>query len=118
MLLLTLLNVSLALALAITNSFPVGLDECPTAVLVCHKSESGASRYDCSAVAQYPSKREAPQYTWAVSEGEIIGDPKAPNITVDVAGVKSEAVSVTLKIHWKRVPKVCDVSKVEEIKLR
>jgi hypothetical protein len=112
------LNVSLALALTISNSFPIGLDECPTAVLVCHKSESSDSKYDCSAVAQYPSKREAPQYIWAVSEGEIIGDPKSPNITVDVAGVKSESVSVTLKIHWKRIPKVCDVSKVEKIKLR
>jgi hypothetical protein len=111
------LDVLALLALTI-GSIPAIPDECPLATLTCHRSPSNKAEYECGVLAHYPSKRNAPQYTWATSEGGIIGDPKLPNVTIDVSGVKSETVTVTAEVHWKRIPRVCDAYMTEKIKLR
>ena len=108
----------LALMALIVGSTPVPPDECPRAILACHQSSSGRAAYECGVAANNPSKRNAPQYTWAVSEGRILGDPKSPNVMVDVSGVESEKVTVTAEVHWKRTPQVCDAHMTERIKLR
>ena len=94
------------------------VDGCPIAILSCHQSLSNKTEYACAITAQYPSKRHAPQYTWGVSEGRIIGDPKLPNVTLDLSGVKSELVTITAEVHWRKIPRICDASMVEKITLR
>jgi hypothetical protein len=105
----------LALIIGLTPAVP---DECPLATLTCYQSSSNKAEYECGILAHYPSKRNAPQYKWAVSEGRIIGDPKSPNVTVEVSEAKSETVTVTAKVHWRRIPRVCDAYMTEKLKLR
>ena len=111
------LNVLAFLALII-GSIPAIPDECPLATLTCHQSSSNNAEYECGILAHYPSKRNAPQYKWAVSEGRILGDSKLPNATIDVGEVKSETITITAEVHWSRIPRVCDAYMIEKLNLR
>jgi hypothetical protein len=115
MILSTVMNAAALLAIISSGSV---LDQCPLATLTCNESPSGKARYECSILAHYPSKRNAPQYTWEVSEGRILGDPKSPTVTIDVGGVKSEMVTVTARVDWRRIPRACDAYMTEKITLR
>lgn len=103
-------------AFGVSSSTAVG--ECPLATLTCKQNPSNQSEYACTVLAHYPSERNAPQYSWAVSGGKIAGDPKSPNITVAVDGLRRETVTVKAKVHWRRISRVCDVSLSEKITLR
>jgi hypothetical protein len=96
----------------------VPADHCPLATLTCRQSSSNPAHYECGILAHYPSKRNAPQYAWAVSGGKMLGDLTSPNVTVDVSDVKSELVTVTAEVHWRKIPQVCDAHMEEKIKLR
>ena len=113
-----ILSIQVVALLALSTCAPAGVDQCPHAILTCHQSLSNKVEYACAITASYPSKRNAPQYTWAVSEGRIVGDPKSPNVTLDLSGVQSESVTVKAEVHWRRLPRVCDASVVEKISLR
>jgi hypothetical protein len=52
-----------------------------------------------------------------VSGGRISGDSKSPSVTVAVGGVRLETITVTAKVHWRRISRVCDVSLSEKITL-
>ena len=97
---------------------PTPADQCPLATLTCRKSPGNQARYECDVLAHYPSRRNAPQYTWAVSEGKLIGELKSPSVTVDVSGVQSESVTVRAEVHWRKIPRICDAYMEEKIPLR
>ena len=90
-------------------------DQCPIAVMLC--SQTAANTYDCS-VNAHSSPNYEPQLKWSVSQGKIRGNRKSFRITVDLKNVKSETVTVTLKVHWRNVDKVCDVALTEKLVLR
>lgn len=118
MLNVTLLGLTLLLGFAVTGSPPPPATECPLAVFSCQKSSAGNFKYECNATAQMPSPKYAPQYEWSVSAGQLIGNRKLPNVTIDLIGVKSETITVTLKVHWKNVPRICDRTLTDIIELR
>ena len=116
---LILLHLVVLLVLASNAPPPVpAADHCPLATLTCSRSPANQAWYECGVLAHYPSKRNAPQYTWAVSDGKLIGDPKSPNITVDLSGVQSESFTVKAEVHWRKIPRVCDAYMEEKLTLR
>ena len=48
----------------------------------------------------------------------MLGDLTLPNVTVDISDVKSDSVTVKAKVHWRKIPRVCDAHMEERIKLR
>ena|SRR5882672_5974107 len=90
-------------------------DQCPIAVMFCTKA--AANTYVCNANATSSPNHE-PQLKWSVSDGKIRGSRKSFSISVDLKNVKSETVTVRLKVHWRNVDKVCDVALNEKIDLR
>jgi hypothetical protein len=48
----------------------------------------------------------------------MLGDLTSPNVTVDVSDVKSESVMVKAKVHWRKIPRVCDAYMEEKVTLR
>ena len=106
------------LVLSFNTVPPTPADQCPLATLTYRKSSANQDRYECDVLAHYPSKRNAPQYTWAVSEGKLLGDLKSPSVTVDVSWVQSESVTVKAEVHWRKIPRACDAHMEEKITLR
>jgi hypothetical protein len=112
---ITTLQTILVLLASIGNSVVARPDLCPIAAMVCGKT--AANHYDCVTNAQSSPGYE-PQFKWSVSNGKIRGDRKSPRVTVDLTRVKSETVTVVLKIHWRNVDKVCDATLHETIDRR
>jgi hypothetical protein len=110
--------ITVAMLISSFGSLSVRPDECPRAILTCERSTSDDAEYTCTAIANQPSVDDAPQYSWKLSAGKIVGDPKAPNITVDARGVKSDELTVTLNVKWPKSPPGCEASERERIKLR
>ena len=105
-------------ATAFGSSFdPFVFDDCPNAALTCQKTEKG-KEYSCVAFANQPSNEDIPQYSWEVSAGKIISDPKAHRITIEAHPVKAKALVVTLKVRWPKSPRACDATVSETISLR
>jgi hypothetical protein len=117
MVIATILGIALLVGYTGTRSVPTPATECPLAVLSCQKSSAGNLNYNCSVAAQMSSPKYAPQYEWSVSNGKVLGNRKLPNVTIDLVGVKSETVIVTLKVHWKNVPRICDRTLTDTIDL-
>lgn len=93
---------------------PFVFDDCPHATLTCQKTEKG-DEYSCVAFANQPSNEDTPRYSWDVSAGKIISDPKAHRITIDALSVKAKALVVTLKVRWPKSPRACDATVSETI---
>ncbi len=104
------------LALAFANCFvPFVFDSCPNATLTCQIENE--NRYNCVAFARQPSKEDIPQYSWEVSAGKIVTDPKAHRITIDARGVDAKKLIVTLSVRWPESPRACETTVKHTIKL-
>jgi hypothetical protein len=90
-------------------------DLCPNAAMLC--TRTAANTYVCNTNAQSWPHYE-PQLKWSVSHGKIRGSRKSSSATVDLNNVRAETVAVRLKVHWRNVDKVCDVTLSEKIDLR
>jgi hypothetical protein len=66
-----------------------------------------------------PSEDDAPQYSWKISAGRIVGDEKSPNLTINVSDVSSPSLVVTLTVRWPRETKEASACarEVKETKL-
>jgi hypothetical protein len=94
----------------------VAATECPLAVLSCRRESADESKFDCAVTAQMPSPKYAPQYEWSVSAGKLESNRK-PNVTIDGSGTRATSIRVTVLVHWKNVPRICDRSLDETIQL-
>jgi hypothetical protein len=90
--------------------------ECPLAVLSCRGDSANNSKFNCTVTAQMPSPKYAPRYEWTVSAGKLESNRK-PNVTIDASETKSRSIRVTVSVHWKNVPRICDRSLDETIQL-
>ena len=106
------------LSSVIANTGTTAATECPMAIFSCGRTLSGDTRYNCRASAQLPGGDHPPQLKWKVSAGKIVGNRKSFDITVDAAHVKSQTITVTLKVHWKDFDRICDRTVTDTIQLR
>jgi hypothetical protein len=106
--------------LAITfgvSSDPFAVEHCPSAAATCEKSEN-ENEYRCVAFANQPSKEDIPQYSWQVSAGKIVGDPKGHRIVINAHQVEAKSVVVTVKVKWPKSPRACEATVENTISLR
>jgi hypothetical protein len=92
-------------------------EHCPSAASTCEKSKN-ENEYKCVAFANQPSKEEIPQYSWQVSAGKIVGDPKGYRIVINAHQVEATSVVVTVKVKWPKSPRRCEATVVNTISLR
>src|SRR5713226_5110014 len=88
--------------------------ECPIAYFSCGKVAASETKYNCRAVTTYVVDHPA-QLAWRVSNGKIIGRRKSYELNIDTARVKSNAVTVTMKVHWKNFDRICDKTVTDTI---
>jgi hypothetical protein len=91
--------------------------ECPMAFFSCQRVASNDAKYICTAAAHSGGAAHPPQLAWRLSAGKIVGDRKSFQITIDSARVKSQTITVTLKVHWKNVDRICDRIVTDKIEL-
>ncbi len=96
---------------------PLTVEHCPSAAATCEKTEV-ENEYRCVVFANQPSKEDNPRYTWQVSAGKIVGDPKGQRIIVDAQQVEAKSVVVTVKVRWPKSPRACEATVAHTITLR
>ncbi len=104
-------------ATAFFSSEPLAVDQCPRATVTCEKTKND-NEYRCVAYANQPSNEDVPQYSWQISVGKIVGDPKVHRITIDAVRVEAKSVVVTLKVRWPKSPRACEATVENTISLR
>jgi len=95
---------SLATMFAVVLSFAPGLGsryqirDCPAASLSCEKSGTEESEYICRVGAPEGSHDG---FKWSVTAGKVMDCPSEDTRRIDVGGVDSESVTVTVAVKWK-----------------
>ena len=119
-------KLSMSLILSILSIFatafgsplePFAVEDCPSATASCQKTEN-QNEYRCVAFANQPSNKDVPRYSWHVSAGKIVGDPKGHRIMIDVQQVEGKLVVVTVKVRWPKSPRACEATVENTISLR
>jgi hypothetical protein len=91
--------------------------QCPIASFSCDTVVGRGTKYTCraatTAVLDHPA-----QLAWSVSDGKLIGNRKSYELIVDTSRVKSQTITVTLKVHWKNFDRICDRTVTDTIELR
>jgi hypothetical protein len=93
------------------------VEHCPSPAVTCKKTEN-ENEYKCVAFANLPSKEDIPQYAWQVSVGQIVGDAKVHQITIDARHLEAKSLVVTLKVRWPKSPRSCEATVENTINLR
>ena len=114
-LILTILSI-FAMAFGVPSE-PFAVKDCPSATASCQKTEN-ENEYRCVAFANQPSNKDVPQYSWNVSAGKVVGNPKGHRIMVDVHQVEAKSVVVTVKVRWPKSPRACEATVENTISLR